>query len=221
MRINLKTSPNKTLIPFNYQKNLVGTLHKWMGYNDYHDLISLYSFSWLHNAVSKCNGFDFPEGSKWFISFYDDSILKRIISSILKDPMMFYGMEVEDVSIENTPDLSSRDLFYLASPIFIKQYVADDGKIKHYTFDDSVSGELMKDTLLHKMKVAGLPIDESLKIYFDQNYVNKKIKYIDYRGVRNKANMCTIYIKGKPETKAFAWNVGIGNSTGIGFGAIY
>ena len=71
------------------------------------------------------------------------------------------------------------------------------------------------------MEVAGLPIDESLKIYFDQNYINKKIKYIDYRGVRNKANMCPVFIKGKPETKAFAWNVGIGNSTGIGFGAIY
>lgn len=220
MRINLKTSPNETIIPFSYQKNLVGILHKWIGENKYHDLISLYSFSWLLNAVSKCNGFDFPEGSKWFISFYDDSILKRIISSILKDPMMFCGMRVEDVSIENTPDLSSRDLFYLASPIFIKHY-RDDGKIKHYTYDDLISGELMKATLLHKMKAAGLPIDESLKIYFDQNYVNKKIKYIDYRGVRNKANMCPVYIKGKPETKAFAWNVGIGNSTGIGFGAIY
>jgi CRISPR/Cas system endoribonuclease Cas6 (RAMP superfamily) len=33
-------------------------------------------------------------------------------------------------------------------------------------------------------------------------------------------NWCPIIIKGKPETKLFAWNVGLGNSTGIGFGAI-
>jgi CRISPR/Cas system endoribonuclease Cas6 (RAMP superfamily) len=30
-----------------------------------------------------------------------------------------------------------------------------------------------------------------------------------------------VIIEGKPETKLFAWDVGIGNSTGIGFGAIY
>jgi len=221
MRINLTTSPNETLIPFDYQKNLVGTLHKWMGYNDYHDLISLYSFSWLHNAISRRTGLDFPNGSKWFISFNDDFILKDILSSILKDPKMFCGMSVIDVMIEETPDLSSRELFYLASPIFIKQYDAEIGKTKHYTFNDSKSGELMGNTLKHKMEAAGLPIDESLEIYFDNSYVNRKIKYIDYRGVRNKASMCPVFIKGKPETKAFAWNVGIGNSTGIGFGAIY
>ena len=60
-----------------------------------------------------------------------------------------------------------------------------------------------------------------LDISFDLTYAKKKIKFINYRGIRNKANLCPVYIKGKPETKAFAWNVGIGNSTGIGFGSIY
>lgn len=43
---------------------------------------------------------------------------------------------------------------------------------------------------------------------------------IDYRGVKNKASWCPIRIIGNAETKLFAWNAGIGNSTGIGFGAI-
>jgi CRISPR/Cas system endoribonuclease Cas6 (RAMP superfamily) len=29
-----------------------------------------------------------------------------------------------------------------------------------------------------------------------------------------------VIIKGTPEQLAFAWNVGLGNSTGIGFGAL-
>jgi CRISPR-associated endoribonuclease Cas6 len=43
---------------------------------------------------------------------------------------------------------------------------------------------------------------------------------IIYKGIANKANWCPVIIKGRPETKLFAWNVGLGNSTGIGFGAI-
>lgn len=44
---------------------------------------------------------------------------------------------------------------------------------------------------------------------------------VTYRGIGNRANMCPVIIDGRPETKAFAWEVGIGNSTGIGFGSIY
>lgn len=221
MRIYLKTTANDHLIPFDYQRYLVGTLHKWLGENEEHDLMSLYSFSWLHGSVSEQKGLNFPGGSSWFVSFYDELRVKKIVSDILKDPEMFAGMRVTDVTIEETPDLSFRELFYLGSPIFIKRTVLPEGKIKFYTFHDVQSGELMKNTLIHKMEIAGLPFDETLDISFDLAYEKRKIKYVNYRNIRNKANMCPVYIKGKPETKAFAWNVGIGNSTGIGFGAIY
>ena len=75
--------------------------------------------------------------------------------------------------------------------------------------------------LHHKMELAGLPYDESLDIRFELDYQNKKTKMLKYRGIYNRANLCPVIIEGKPETKAFAWNVGIGNSTGIGFGSIY
>ena len=54
MRLHLKLTPNTEPIPFNYQHQLTGTLHKWLGQNDLHDKISLYSFSWLRG--SKANG---------------------------------------------------------------------------------------------------------------------------------------------------------------------
>ena len=221
MRIHLKTTANENLVPFDYQNKIVGTLHKWLGENEEHNLMSLYSFSWLHGSVREQNGLNFPKGASWFISFYDDTKVKKIVSDILKEPEMFAGMRVIDVVIEETPDLSSRELFYLGSPIFIKRATIPGGKIQYYTFDDVQSSELMKNTLIHKMEIAGLPFDETLDISFDLTYAKKKIKYINYRNIRNKANMCPVYIKGKPESKAFAWNVGIGNSTGIGFGSIY
>lgn len=221
MRIHLRTTANTQIVPFNYQQKLVGTIHKWLGKNELHDIMSLYSFSWLHNGKQIEKGFDFPNGAYWFISFYDNKKLKIIINEIRNFPEIFNGMSVTDISIEETPDFNSKEIFSLGSPIFLKRSFPGDLKNKHYTFEDPESNNLMKETLLHKMHMAGLPTDETLEIGFDLTYEKKKIKYINYHNIRNKASLCPIYIKGTPETKAFAWNVGIGNSTGIGFGSIY
>lgn len=70
------------------------------------------------------------------------------------------------------------------------------------------------------MREAGLE-DDTLDIRFDTSYNKKKLKLVRYHGIGNKASICPVIIKAKPETKLFAWNVGLGNSTGIGFGAIY
>lgn len=220
MRIHIRTTPNTEKVDFNYQHKLVGVLHKWLGSNDLHGKISLYSFSWLMNARSTEGGLNYPEGATFFVSFYEDQYLKQIIRTILDDPEMCYGMRVLDVTVEEEPDFLERTLFRTASPIFIRRY--DEEKNKHYTYEDKESGELMKETLLHKMKLAGLPLDETLQIRFETSAPNKKIKLIDYRGIKNRVSQsCPVIIEGKPQTKAFAWNVGLGSSTGIGFGAIY
>ena len=69
------------------------------------------------------------------------------------------------------------------------------------------------------MKQANIQ-DETLEVNFDKNYEKAKTCLINYKGIKTRASICPVIIKGKPETKAFAWNVGMGNSTGIGFGAI-
>jgi CRISPR-associated endoribonuclease Cas6 len=122
------------------------------------------------------------------------------------------------VTIKTNPDLTHKTLFRCASPIFIRR--DEDGRDIHYTYKDENAGKLLEETLRHKMKLAGLDDDDSLKIRFDTSSA-AKIKLIDYRGMKNRANLCPVIIEGKPETKVFAWNVGLGNSTGIGFGAIY
>ncbi len=221
MRIHLKTTSNEYVVPFNYQPKLVGTLHKWLGINNEdHGNISLYSFSWLQKGEMVRTGFNFPDGACWFISFYDEDKMRQVVKRILENPEIFSGMVVSDVVIEETPDLSARRLFYLGSPIFIKQSDPDTG-VRQYTFDDKEANGLMTQTLRHKMKMAGLPSDETLNVSFDLSYTKRRTKFLMYRGVSNRANMCPVLIDGKPETKAFAWNVGIGNSTGIGFGSIY
>ncbi len=218
MRIHLKLSKNTKLVPYSHQHKLVGAIHKWLGKNDLHGKISLYSFSRLQGGSSNKKGLDFKNGANWFVSFYNDDFLKDIVFGLMKDkPEIFNGMQVETVTIQETPDFTNTTYFKIASPILIKRN--DGGFIKHFLYTDKEAPELLTETLRSKMQQVGLT-DDSLKIEFDTNYSKASAKLIDYKGIKNKTSWCPVIIHGKPETKAFAWNVGVGSSTGVGFGAL-
>jgi len=217
MRVHLKINFSNQVVPFEHQHLLVGTVHKWLGRNEEHGAISLYSFSRLEGGEATKCGLIFKKGAHCFFSSVNVDLIKRLISGIQADPSMFFGLTVDELIIEENPDLSNRELFFLGSPIFIKRRNGE--RIEQIFFDDPRSSEYLKETLLTKMEKAGL-IDDSFDIRFDLSYPKSGTKMITYKGIKNKANWCPVIIKGKPETKLFAWNVGLGNSTGIGFGAI-
>lgn len=217
MRIHLKVRTEDMLIPFNHQPLLVGTLHKWLGWNSEHGDISLYSFSRLEGGRAEKDGIRFERGAQFFISSYDVGLIKKLIAGIQLDPELFFGLTVEELVIEEDPDLAGRERFFIGSPILIKRRI--ETKIEHVSFDDPRASEFLKETLQTKMEKAGI-MDDSLEIYFDKSYPRAGTKLVTFKGIKNKVNWCPVVIKGKPETKLFAWNVGLGNSTGIGFGAI-
>ena len=90
MRIYLKLSKNTGTIPFEHQHLLTGKIHNWIGINDIHDEISLYSFSQLQNGKKHNGGLHFQDGSVWFISSWDNNFIKQIIKSIQKNPVLIY-----------------------------------------------------------------------------------------------------------------------------------
>jgi CRISPR-associated endoribonuclease Cas6 len=217
MRIILKLSPNKKTLPFDYQKYLVGSFHKWIGENPEHDDVSLYSLSWLQGGERVNGGLDFKYGAEWNISAFDTSLLKRVIKGIQESPEIRFGMEVIEVSIMEEPQFESKQKFYLNSPVFIKR---KQGERTHFfLYDDEESDALMTQTLQAKLEKAGLK-SLGVSISFDRTYHSPKTKKIDYNGIGCRASMCPVIVEGSPEQIAFAWNVGIGNSTGIGFGAL-
>jgi CRISPR-associated endoribonuclease Cas6 len=221
MRIHLKISSDGTVIPFDHQKKLAGTIHKWIGKeNSEHGNISLYSYSMLTNGKRSTDlkGLIFERGTTLFISAHKNSLIKNIINAIKKDPILFNGLKVAEIVIQEDPDLSQKEYFLIGSPVLTKRKV-ENGRVKHFSYDEGASSEFLKETLINKMAIAGLS-DNTLRIEFDKNYPKAKTKVINYGGIKNKANICPVIIQAKPETKVFAWNVGIGNSTGIGFGAI-
>lgn len=217
MRIHLKITTSQKILPYNHQALLTGTIHKWMGWNNEHGKVSLYSFSQLEGGRSTSDGLQFPDKTCLFLSSFNPDLIKKIIQGIRSDPTMFFGLTVSEIVIQDDPDLSDRELFFPASPIFIKRRSVDGED--HILYTDSRAGDYLKETLLTRLTKAGLT-DESLIVRFDSNYPKAGTKKITYNEVQNRASWCPVIIQGKPETKLFAWNVGLGNSTGIGFGAI-
>lgn len=217
MRLHLRTTKTLELVPFNYQNILTGALHKWIGRNSVHDGLSLYSFSWLNGGQATKLGLRFGQGAHFFISTHDKLLLNQIIKGIRQEPEIAYGLIVNEIIIEEDPNFGEEHKFTAASPIFIKRRINDTEK--HFEYQEAESAALLTETLKNKLKKAGLN-DKGVSVQFDLDYSYPKVKVIYYNEIGNKANICPVIIKGSPEQILFAWNVGIGNSTGIGFGAI-
>lgn len=221
MRLQCQISSNTESVPFNYQHTLTRRLHSFFPDNDFHDDVSLYSFSWLHSKrqIQHQNSLDFPSGAEWFVNFLEERHIRSMLATIITSPTLFYGMTIEEVRIQETPQFPDSMRFFVASPVLVKKF---DGKaIRHLTFNDPETNDVMTQTLQTKLRAAGLDAHaESVRVRFDTSYAGAKTKLIDIHGIKNRANACPVIVEGTPEAVAFAWDVGVGHSTGAGFGAL-
>lgn len=220
MRLHFTLTPNQQPVPFAYQHFLIGAFHKWLGHNQLHDDISLYSLSWLDGSSMKNGALEFPRGARWFISFYDDSLADLIIDRALIDPEVCCGMSVTKIVQQQTPKFGSRYTFKVGSPVLAKSKEIE-GKVKHYIYSDSEADITLTATLRHKLDRAGLATPHNqATVNFDKSYRNPKTKLVTIKDIHNRASICPVTIEGTPEAVAFAWNVGVGNGTGSGFGCL-
>ncbi len=226
MRIKLTLSPSREIVPFNHLPVLAGALHKWLGPNQEHGGLSLYTFSWLQGAEAGKQGLRFSRGADWYISALDADFMVRSVQGILSDPAIRWGMRVDRAEILPSPPFPDfgEVRFPVASPVFVKYGVPDPerpGELrdKHYLYSDPESDALLTDSLRHKLRVAGLP-EEGVAVRFDRDYPKAKPQLATYRGIGLKCSLCPVFVTGTREQLEFAWNVGAGQSTGIGMGCL-
>jgi len=218
MRLHILFTKNDEIVPFNYQQLLIKTFHRWLGHNEIHDTISLYSLSWLKGAEKDNGGLNFPNGAKWFINFWENDYFTDLLKGIQEHPLSFMGMQVREVQFMEDPTFGSREKFFPASPIFIRKY-DENGRAIHLNYFDADADRYLTETLSKKLAKASL--NYKATVSFDKNNPTSKTKVININGVNSKANFCPVIIEGDKEALKFAWNVGIGHSTGCCFGSIY
>ncbi len=218
MRLLLHLSPNTAPVPFDHLHQLTGALHKWLGLNDAHDALSLYSFGWLSGGKAQNGALSFPDGPGWTISFYDDALAKRLVAMAVDKPEAAYGMRVQEVQFAPEPDFSGEERFVSASPILTRRN-RDDGGRDHLTWDDPAADATLTRTFHRKLESAGLPA-EGTRIVFDRSFRGAKTKLCHIKGNAYRANACPIIATGTPEALRLLWLCGAGEMTGSGFGAL-
>jgi CRISPR-associated endoribonuclease Cas6 len=220
VRLHFTLSTNLQPVPFDYQHCLTGIFHKWLGHNALHDTLSLYSLSWLDGSRMHRGALEFPQGARWFISLYDESLVEQIVNRALADPEVCGGMRVVHIKQQMTPSFGNRYTFKVGSPVLARSKEIE-GKVRHYLYSDAEADATLTATLRHKLDRAGLAARHNqAAVSFDRTYRNPKTKLVHIKQTANRASICPVIVEGTPEAVQFAWNVGVGHGTGSGFGSL-
>ncbi len=222
MRLQLQLSPNTEPVSFNHLHQLTGALHKWLGENDIHDGLSLYSFGWLRGAKRKIDHLNFPVGSLWNISFYEDSVSKKLLQGILRQPDLFSGMRVMEVQEQATPSFGNFYRFRTDQSAILARQSREDGSREYFLWDNPQADDVLTRLLRRKLEVAGFGDEHrDVQVRFDRSYQRARPRKVTIKGVDHKGSECPVWVAGTPGAVQFAWLVGLGDLTGSGFGGLY
>ncbi|MFD2785402.1 CRISPR-associated endoribonuclease Cas6 [Hymenobacter rubripertinctus] len=220
MRLQLYLTARQAL-PFDHLPTLKGAFHRWAGHNnDLHDGLSLYSLSWLRGGRGSRNGLHFRDGAHWSISAHDPALIHALVGGVVREPDLGLGLTVRDARLLTPPPFQDGEQWFrVLSPVFIKWQTEKGQTADHLTHTDPRADELLTATLRHKLRQAGLD-DAGAAVRFDRTYAGAKTKLFAYKNVQCRASQCPVIVTGTAEQIRFAWCVGVGNSTGLGCGAL-
>lgn len=218
MRLNLRLSPNTVPVPFEHLHHLTGALHKWLGPNEVHDGLSLYSFGWLRKSEVRKGALAFPQGAVWRMTFSDAHMAMQVQSGMLRDPSVAFGMNVVEAQPQPPPEFTGAYRFRVDGPVLVRAR-RDDGTRAHLTYDDDAAGAELTRVLHRKLAAAGIEAPGAA-VHFDVGEGTAKTKVARIKGVSYRGSLCPVVVSGPPEAVRFAWCVGVGDLTGSGFGAL-
>jgi CRISPR-associated endoribonuclease Cas6 len=220
MRLQLYLEATQA-VPFDHLPALKGAFHRWLGHNDeLHDGLSLYSLSWLRGGRSSRGGLAFRDGAHWSISAHDPQLVHALVGGVVREPDLGLGLRVRDARLLTPPAFEDGEQWFrVLSPVFVKWETEKGKPADHLTYADPRTDELLTTTLRHKLRQAGLD-DTSAAVRFDRDYTGAKTKLFRYKKVQCRASQCPVVVTGTAEQLRFAWCVGVGNSTGLGCGAL-
>lgn len=219
MRLTLRLSPNTKPVPFDHLHNLTGVLHKWLGENEVHNGLSLYSFGWLRKARVQRGKLDFRGGTRWSVSFVDLALSKKALQGVMDNPDVAFGMTVQEAQIVGEPDFETDTHRFLVDGAVLTRKNRDDGGRDHLTHEDPEADTTLTRTLHRKLEAAGLDT-EGVRVRFDRDWRGAKTKVVSLKGIDYKTSVCPVIVDGPPEVQRLAWLAGVGELTGSGFGAL-
>lgn len=221
MRLQLQLTPNIQPVPFNHLHQLTGTIHKWLGQNDIHNGLSLYSFGWLHGGEIRKDGLTFPRGTQWNISFFNDAHSRQLLKGLLAEPTAIFGMDIFEVREVEPPDFREQHPFMTDGSAIVVRQKRPDGSREYILWDNPGSDEALTQSFRRKLANAGFAGEDlDVTVRFDREYKKARTRKITIKGTNHRGSECPVIIEGTANAQYVAWTAGLGELTGSGFGAL-
>jgi CRISPR-associated endoribonuclease Cas6 len=223
MRLKINFTANTTPVPVHTQQMMNSYVHKCLGRNNsYHDAKNNYAISTLQGGKlnKEEQTLEFENGSYFVISSLDNEFLNKLLIGIMNNQDLFCGMTFNGVDYLDEVFYDGWNHFATLSPFIIKHYF-DKKNYSFVTLNDADFQIKVKEYLIKKISKVSPELNlDGFDVHIP-NHESHKVKKIMVKNVVNKANQCQISIHCSKEVAKLIYNIGLGQSTGSGFGTLY
>lgn len=220
MRIKVEFTKPIEPISVNNQNLVNSFVHRVLGKNNkYHDAKSNYCVSQLCGGkLTEDKTLLFENNPYNIISSDDMEFMNKIIIGLMNNKNFCNGSQFLNMSFINENFYNGWNHFFTLSPVLLKETI--DGKTRYITINDEDFIDKLKNQLINKLKT----IDSNLDLNDFEIEIAKegrKVRKILIKNVMNYASSFKISIKTNKIVAEKLYNLGLGQSTGSGFGCIY
>ena len=204
-------------VPVNNQHFLNGFIFESFGENcPLHDSFSPYNISSLQNGTLKDDKktLEFKNGNPYFYVSGDDSFIEFAINAFESSNASVFGMKFDSIDVFDDFIVNKHfDKIVTISPIIVK---TKEGRKITFKHEDWLN--LLTQNCESKLKHLNI-VDPTFKLEI-MNPHKAKEKCVWVGDIFNPSSNVRHKVYGKPKTRETLYNMGLGGSTGSGFGSI-
>tara|TARA_R100000908_G_scaffold46819_1_gene23000 strand:+ start:4313 stop:4999 length:687 start_codon:yes stop_codon:yes gene_type:complete len=218
MRLKIKLKKTNKELPINNQHIVAGYVHNLLGRdNEYHNSVSNYCISTVIGKLNKkTSSLMFSDNPCFYVTSEDAKFLNKIITQAFSNKHKFYdGFEFEDFEFVHELFNNKFNRFNTLTPVLLK-----DDNDKEVTIKDKGYDKILVNNTIKKLSNYNPKLDLS-KFDMEIKHINKK--YIPLKNGKAPCNASVIMVdvKANQEVAETLYNIGLGKSTGYGFGTLY
>lgn len=207
---------NKIIIPFNNQKELNSFIYRTLGDNNpYHDRFSDYSISSIQGGrMHDKDNLIFDKVNPYIqVASENMKFIGDLINGLSKKEYTYFNLQFDRVEFLDFAVNNRFDVIFTISPVIVK----NENGIKVSVTDDNFLS-LLKKNCIDKLRHKGIE-DDTFDLVI-RHKEKAKQKMIMVGDIFNICSQVSFYVCGKPNTRKTLYNLGLGGSTGSGFGAV-
>lgn len=239
LHIIFSTENDRVLLPWHYPVQLQGLLYRWLKAHDgklarfLHNTgfviqghcYKLYVFSHLRgsHAQARPDGVVLSPPLQWWISSPLDVVIETIVAGLFGRPYVRLGQErlfVERVEVERPPDFQQGTLnFRTLSPLVVSTaYHSRNGLVKEFLHPEHPDfGRVLSENLGRKASLLGITASSS-DLALTPHSLRSRLFQVHGTNVRGWEG--GFRMDGSPELLWLAYEAGLGERNGQGFGMV-